>query len=282
MSLIWPTDSHDVADRFVCSMTEALWYVDGHHDLLSERSTSLPVFFCQFQGYNRPELSKHRKRVMTNLSYSILDQHVDMLSSCLQCTYWDSSQPWKEFKIIVMSFVESLFGYMEHLSKKQKIVSRNHYSPTPVRSLPNNIQLVSFPVNSDYNPQLGPLVHGMRGIECFSFVYVNDYAPEEPLLKFRYMEHLKNGIDTPAMLFVYSPGSNIGNQYYNIWKVTDIGGSGADAFTNTQRVIEEVKGSLPVYHSRAMRKAMYNKYGRVCPSLKPATLRFLYHDLTGK
>lgn len=30
-----------------------------------------------------------------------------------------------------------------------------------------------------------------------------------------------------------------------------------------------------------MRQAMYQKYGRVCPSLKPATLHFLYHDLTG-
>ena len=278
MDLFWPIDSNDVADRFASSITEALWYLDGHHDLLSERSTTIPDFFSQFQGYNQPERSKHRKRTMTNLSYSVLEQHVDVLSSCLQCTYWDSSLPWRQFKTVVMSFVESLVGYMEHLSKKQKISFRNHRSPTPIRSLGDNIQLISLPVSSDYAPQLNSLVHAIEGIDCFSYVYVNDYAPEEPFLKFRYIENLKNGINTPALLFVHSPGSNIGNQYY-IWKVT---GTGDDVFSRSQRVIEEVKSSLPTYHTRAMRKAMYNKYGRVCPSLKPAALRFLYHDLTGK
>ena len=31
-----------------------------------------------------------------------------------------------------------------------------------------------------------------------------------------------------------------------------------------------------------MRKAMYTKYGRVCSAVKPATLHFLHHDLTGR
>ena len=82
----------------------------------------------------------------------------------------------------------------------------------------------------------------------------------------------------PCLLFTYSPGSNIGNQSY-IWKIT---ASGDEVFTLSQKTIEEVKMKLPVFHTRAMREAMYQKYGRVCPSLEPATLCFLYHDLTGK
>ena len=44
----------------------------------------------------------------------------------------------------------------------------------------------------------------------------------------------------------------------------------------------EIKTKLPVFYTPAMRKAMYTKYRRVCPAVKPATVRFLYHDLTGR
>ena len=35
------------------------------------------------------------------------------------------------------------------------------------------------------------------------------------------------------------------------------------------------------FHTRAMRKALFTKFGRVAPNLKPAILRAFYRELTG-
>lgn len=79
-NLVWPYGSEALANKFLFTITEVLWYIDGHHDQLSERSTTTLSFFSQFEGYNKPELPKHRK---SNLSYSVLEQHVNSLSTCL-------------------------------------------------------------------------------------------------------------------------------------------------------------------------------------------------------
>ena len=214
---------------------------------------------------------------MTNLNYSVLERHVASLSSHLQCTYWDSPT-WSHLKSDCQNLLEALYDYKEHLSKKRRVMKENHQSAKQIRSLSNNIQLSILPVVDSTPIGLLSLASELETKDCYLSVSVNDFAPAEPILKYRYMETLKCGLHMPCLLFTYSPGSNIGNQSY-IWKIT---ASGDEVFTLSQKTIEEVKMKLPVFHTRAMRQAMYQKYGRVCPSLKPATLRFLYHDLTGK
>ena len=62
------SDTKTSVEKLVHTLMEILWYIDGHHHLLSERSTvSVPSMFKQFQDYNKPELSKHRKRSQSNL-----------------------------------------------------------------------------------------------------------------------------------------------------------------------------------------------------------------------
>ena len=139
------------------------------------------------------------------------------------------------------------------------------------------MHLIQLPVTHEYHSQLEALVQDMRYETDYSYKFINDYTPDDPVRRFRYIENLKNGMNIPCMLLSYSPGSNIGNQYY-LWKIN----GDNDNFTRSQQVIEAVKANIPIYHTRAMRKAMYKKYGRLCPSLKPAALRFLYYDLTGK
>ena len=54
-----------------------------------------------------------------------------------------------------------------------------------------------------------------------------------------------------------------------------------ETFQDSVRVIEKIKPLLPQYHTRAMRQAMFEKFGRVSHCVKPAVLRFFYRDLTG-
>ena len=46
-------------------------------------------------------------------------------------------------------------------------------------------------------------------------------------------------------------------------------------------VIEQFKQQLPTYHTRGMRKALFSKFGRIAPNIKPACLRYFYSELTG-
>ena len=46
-------------------------------------------------------------------------------------------------------------------------------------------------------------------------------------------------------------------------------------------MIERVKALIPQYHTRAMRRAMFEKFGRISPYTKPSALRYFYKELMG-
>ena len=56
----------------VNALTDILWTIDGHHNELGSQGHKIPSSFSHFNGYNKPELSKHRKRQIGNLSGSTL------------------------------------------------------------------------------------------------------------------------------------------------------------------------------------------------------------------
>ena len=145
-NLKFSSDAKASGEKLVQSLTDTLWYIDGHHHLLSERSTApVPSVFEQFQSYNKPEQSKHRKRSQINLSSVTLEHHARTLATCLQAMYWDAPS-WKQFKTEVAQLAESLAGYVTYLAKKRKVVAENQSSETPVRSLSENTQLSYLPL----------------------------------------------------------------------------------------------------------------------------------------
>ena len=52
-------------------------------------------------------------------------------------------------------------------------------------------------------------------------------------------------------------------------------------FEQSQVVIKNVRALIPQYHKRAMRTAMFEKFGRISPSTKPSSLCYFYRELTG-
>ena len=73
--------------NFVKSLTE-VWYIDGHHDSFSSRGHQIPSYFSEFQGFNVPELSKHRKRATCNMSAATLEALAQKLFRLLQASYF--------------------------------------------------------------------------------------------------------------------------------------------------------------------------------------------------
>ncbi len=85
------------------------------------------------------------------------------------------------------------------------------------------------------------------------------------------MQTLKEvGLPFPTALLTYTHGNNV----HFVWKVE----SYSDAsFSDSQPVIETLK-DIPVFHTRMMRKEMFNIFGT---SLKPAAARHIYRVFTG-
>ena len=90
---------------------------------------------------------------------------------------------------------------------------------------------------------------------------------------------IETGLSFPAVLLTYCPGSNIGNMQF-LWKVPP-DSDAVQCLESSQSVIENVKKMIPTFHTRAMRTAMFEKFGKVSASVNPAILRYFYKDLTG-
>ena len=69
MNLTLPRNEANMGGmQLVRALCNVLWYIDGRHDTFSARSCNIPEVFSQFQGFSKPELSKHRKREHSNLT----------------------------------------------------------------------------------------------------------------------------------------------------------------------------------------------------------------------
>ena len=137
MPVAWHRRSNFTGPEFHKCTYYALWTIDGHHHVFSNQSVVDPSVYLNFVGYNRPELSKHRKRTVSNISGSVLRSVSSHLLHCLQASYWNR-QHWVQLKNDVEQFAQALGGYAGYLEKSLKKTKLNHSLPSPVREISNN------------------------------------------------------------------------------------------------------------------------------------------------
>ncbi|CAB4034119.1 Hypothetical predicted protein, partial [Paramuricea clavata] len=64
----WTADAvTDQGCNFINTLADVLWAIDGHDKTLQDRGCGIPEMFKHLQGYNKPEITKHRKRVYNAL-----------------------------------------------------------------------------------------------------------------------------------------------------------------------------------------------------------------------
>ena len=131
----WRSDEvPSMGNSLVQALTDTLWTVDGHHDVFSKQGCLFPSFASEFEGYNRPEMSKHRKRNRENMSCSTLKSLYTHLFDCLQFPYWEREN-WKVLKPGIEKLAQALLSYTTYLQKSNKRVLLNHMNPSPVRQI---------------------------------------------------------------------------------------------------------------------------------------------------
>ena len=248
---------------------------------LKELTNPFQQLFSLFVGYNVPELSKHRKRRTLNLSADQLRDFALTISSMLLENYWERTY-WRDAKQHFLDLSECLSTYSEYLVEKNKRMKANHRSPTPVRELPENSNLkLLLPATEPIPPSLKAIEEFFQSLPDYKYSSLTD-LPHDSLKKHRLLNLLiSSGLSFPSMLFIYSAGGSVGNLQF-LWRLPPEPNDPNNYFEQSQSVVEEVKLLLPTFHTRAMRKVLCQKFGRVSTGVKPSILRYFYKELTGE
>ena len=261
---------------FVDVITDTLWYIDGHHDTLHSRSCSVPADFREFQGYNRPELTKHRRRLAENMCSGMLNSYSLRLNECLMQP-WFSLATWKPLKECVTLLAESLHKYAVYLNQKNTTIQENHGMLEPVRSASEaeSFHVINRArwVKTTVAMRFGALQQHINSIDHFVPVLVNDFAPADTrycwcysnadlmYVYFRqrrvYIDELKNSsLLSKILVYTYASGNHAGSLHF-IWKIPEEISEEMLTSKNAE-VLRVIKPSLPVYHTRAMKKQFYH------------------------
>ena len=163
---------------FVGDLCSLLWFIDGHHEVFSSRSCPIPSFFSGFVGYNRPELSKHRKRSISNLSRNRLLEHATSLQDHATNS-WIQQPEWATFLTALVKLIESLSSYASYLAIRSNAMKQHHASPEPAVTFSDAVSVRYLPKTvATISPLLSALDSKISESEMYELVYVNDFAPK--------------------------------------------------------------------------------------------------------
>ena len=201
--------------NFTKTAVDCLWYIDGHHDTLQKQSSCpIPQLF-HFVGYNTPELSKHRKRQVSNMSSAMPSTLTSSLFQNLQGSFW-SHASLQRLCQQTRSLAQSLAGYAEYLSSQNKIMKDLHFQSNPVRQLSDSMSVKYIePCHGVPISRLEPLFGCLQERE---YLVLNAFTPDQPRQTYKFIQCLdRNGLPVPIMLLTYSSGNNAGNLHF-VWK----------------------------------------------------------------
>lgn len=178
-----------------------LWYIDGHHAAFANLSLPIPEIFKRFSGYNTPELSKHRKRKVGNMSmsYDVLISHVSYLKECL-LTSWMQQQRWSALRQLIDELATSLDDYTTYLRQQSRIVKQKQHS----LSVSDSGTVKVLPINASISGRIQPLYSALQEKPVYNQVAVNSFAPMDPKLKYQYTRDLEKGLPIPSVLYTCS------------------------------------------------------------------------------
>ena len=265
------------ATRAIQTLRDALWYVDGSHATLIERSCNIPETFRQYTGYNQPEKHKHRKRAASSMCREVLLAHSQALFSTLESSFWGRAM-WLPMKNDVEQLARSFASYADLLLAKRSRMEVVHSSTEVVRQISENLT-VSYTERRVLPPTfLSPISDALKRLDHTTPLELGKLLPTDRRRRYEWLQALKGGLDVPLIHVTYAPGSNIGNLHW-VWHCTST--SIDEALKTSQPIIEKIKKDVPQFHTRAIRREAFQLFGLATPSTKKSVLRHLYKELVG-
>ena len=189
---------------FVTDLSNLLWLIDGHHGVFSSRSGPIPLLFSKFNGFNRPEKSKHRKRSISNLSRDKLLEHAATLQEYATSS-WIQQPEWCNFKGSLIALIESISSYASYLAVRNKAMRRYHSSPEPAVNYSDAVNVQYLP-KSPYSvsPLLASLDSTLNSASMYDKIFVNDFAPNDRRQRYLFIRELEKGLSSALFFFTYT------------------------------------------------------------------------------
>ena len=180
---------------------------------------------------------------------SILKSHSQQLFGNLQLPFWDRGN-WKKLKIEIEGFATSLGDYAGVLDVKKRKMNTLHASLSLSRTTGDNLSVEFLTPRHSLPSDIAAFQEKLERSGFNVAIEINELLPSDHQKRYNLIQCLKNGLLSPAILAMYSPGSNIGNIYW-LWltDATDM----SSAIQSCHQIIEFIKSSIPAYHTRAMR-----------------------------
>ena len=264
-----------VGKKFITDLSNTLWYIDGHHRVLSSRSCDIPNFFSNFTGYNRPEKSKHRKRSISNLKR---DKLLELASNLQEhvVSSWIQRHEWCTFRVALSNLIEAISLYASYLNVRNDAMKVCHSSSEPVNfAEASNVRFMKK--TSSVSSLLASLDDTVKSSTAYETIRVNEFTPSDRRKRYLYIRELEKGLSCNVFFLTYTHVSS----YHVIWKAPE-DASEESCTSENLKVVERIREEIPLYHSRAMKHEFFTLCGRITPKSKPHVLRAIYNALTGE
>ncbi|XP_056008509.1 uncharacterized protein LOC130051170 [Ostrea edulis] len=274
----WTQNSIDTAEYVIKTLRNSLWYVDHAHAKLKESGCPIPKCFSSFHGYN--EFKKLHHRIPLIKSERLNELSMD-LTKALSFPSMSSSRN-KQLSSDLELLLATLTKYKARLDKDNaRHKTYSNKSSSPSRSLESDTTLKYIPPKPENEScNLNIYMHlqkDISSVECFRFIDLDTYTPENRLKRRKYISNLE--LDVPVMLYRMAYGGSIGTLNF-IWKVPGDGADNVEVSEKNMKIVNKINKSLPKFSTRSMRKDFINRYYKNVKAPK-SLLRNIFFELTG-
>ena len=190
----YPDSVDTLGKEFVNVLGNTLWYIDGHHHIFNNRGACpIPSFFAPFSGFNIPELSKHRKRVINNLKAELLENHSSDLFKIACHPYMKTTKatnPWFLIKENVLRLADSLRKYSSYLKKQVDRVQIGHKKVQIMDNYECEVYDSCEDIKNPYRERCFSLHTNLTECSFYDPVFLNEHAPDEHRRRYDYLQAL--------------------------------------------------------------------------------------------
>ncbi|XP_060582454.1 uncharacterized protein LOC132738865 [Ruditapes philippinarum] len=260
-----------LGENLINILSDVMWFLDGNHKTLSDRGCAIPDALQHFSGYYKPASRKRKKVQADYLTEAKLRDHYTALLHVLDCAFM-KREMWTSVKEIVTELANSLLKYATYLSKekdepeskKQKATDKDTFE---VLVQKNNIAPGPY---SRYKT----LHSALMSCKPYEHLLLNEYAPGDARRRHEYIKNLV--MPVKCIKYTYSGAKE---HLTFLWRV-ETQDSESVVLSKNMNIVTNIKKSLPVDHTKAMRREFLSLFGRKIDS-RAGFLREAYRRLTG-
>ena len=217
MKVGWAPDSlQSIGEKFVNTISAALWYLDSHHQRLASRGIHLPKEVGALQGYDW----RKKKMKEPRISSSGLDGHIQSLSRTLSQP-WLAKREYTELRSLTEGITDAMHNYKKYLDQKCESMKEAHKQTAPRRLVSDvlevrTLEAADSPVKECYAAVNEELAEKME----YEPVCLNEFAPVDRYQRRHWMEKLE--LPVRSMLYRFPYGNHLGVVSF-IWKIPEMG-----------------------------------------------------------